>query len=208
MHPLISANGRAEVAEAPASTHIRQTHAVMRLNAPSVAVSPRVTGAAELVAMQAVLVALIAVLGTLGGSAVTGLLQRRHADRAADLARRDRQRQEQRTAICDLAEALVELRRRQIWRWSTRRDYGTNNDTYREAKDACFEARTTSRACLLRLRFAGVPEPIVRLAGDAFEASIVIEEASDAEELTKRAEVSRVAMDAFVAAAASHCAAA
>ncbi|MGC0210987.1 hypothetical protein [Streptomyces levis] len=157
--------------------------------------------------MQAVLVALIAVLGTLGGSVVTGLLQRRHADRAAELARRDRQQQEQRAAICGLAEALVELRRRQIWRWSTRRDYGTENDTYREAKDACFEARTTSRACLLRLRLAGVPEQVVHLAGDAFEASIVIEEAASHAELTARAEVSMAAMDAFVAAAAGHCAA-
>ncbi|MFC8142965.1 hypothetical protein ACFUKV_14640 [Streptomyces paradoxus] len=157
--------------------------------------------------MQAVLVALIAVLGTLGGSVVTGILQRRHTDRAADLARRERQRQEQRTAIIDLAEALVELRRRQIWRWSTRRDYGTGNDTYREAKDACFEARTASRACLLRLRLTGVPDLVVNLAMAAFETSIIIEEASNEAELTQRAEVSREAMDSFVAAAASHCAA-
>jgi hypothetical protein len=172
-----------------------------------VAVSPGWAVAAELAAMQAVLVALIAVLGTLGGSIVTGLLQRRHADRAAELDRRERNRQEQRTAICALAEAIVELRRRQIWRWSTRRDYGTGNDTYREAKDACFEARTSSRACLLRLRLAGVPGSVVDLAVVAFETSIIIEEASDAAELEERAEVSRTAMDSFVAAAARHCAA-
>jgi hypothetical protein len=157
--------------------------------------------------MQAVLVALIAVIGTLGGSVVTGILQRSHTSRAADLARRERQRQEQRTAICDLAEALVELRRRQIWRWSTRRDYGTGNDTYREAKDACFEARTTSRARLLRLRLTGVADSVVDLALATFEASIIIEEASNAAELEQRAEASRTAMDSFVAAAARHCAA-
>jgi hypothetical protein len=157
--------------------------------------------------MQAVLVALIAVMGTLGGSIVTGVLQRRHTDRAAALAHQERQRQEQRAAICDLAEALVELRRRQIWRWSTRRDYGTGNETYREAKDACFEARTESRACLLRVRLTGVPASVVDLAVVAFEASIIIEEASEEAELTQRAEVSRTAMDSFVAAAASHCAA-
>jgi hypothetical protein len=156
--------------------------------------------------MQAVLVALIAVVGTLGGSIVTGLLQRRHTDRAAELARQERHGQEQRTAICDLAEALVELRRRQIWRWSTRRDYGTGNDTYREAKDACFEARTLSRSRLLRLRLTGVPDVVVHAAMTAFDASIIIEEASDVEELNGRAEASRAAMDSFVAAAAHHCA--
>ncbi|WP_327358226.1 hypothetical protein [Streptomyces sp. NBC_01304] len=157
--------------------------------------------------MDAVLVALIAVLGTLGGSIVTGVLQRRHADRAAALARQEHHRQEQKEAICDLAEALVELRRRQIWRWSTRRDYGTGNDIYREAKDACFEARTLSRSRLLRLRLAGVPDAVVRLATDAFEVSIVIEEASDTGELHRRGEASRTAMESFVAAAARHCAA-
>lgn len=155
--------------------------------------------------MQAVWVALIAVMGTLAGSVATGVMQRFHAERALVRDREHQRQQRQLDVVCSFVESIAELRRRQIWRWSTRRDRGRDSDEYRESKDACFQARTVSRACLLRLQLAGLPDGLVQQGKAVFDVSITIEEADDVDELNRTAEVAREALEAFVGEAGRFC---
>ncbi|GAA4520517.1 hypothetical protein GCM10023191_097580 [Actinoallomurus oryzae] len=70
--------------------------------------------------MQGVLTGLFAVVGTLVGSVVTYLLQRRSAEHAERSAREQRLWQERLQAYSAFAEATIEFRRSQYDRWGGR----------------------------------------------------------------------------------------
>ncbi|MFF0505932.1 hypothetical protein ACFYUH_20340 [Streptomyces fimicarius] len=72
--------------------------------------------------MEVVATGLIAVLGTLLGSSLTYLFQRRTAQRAEDFARSERLRQERIDAYCSYGGALANYRRGQMDYWFAKHD--------------------------------------------------------------------------------------
>ena len=63
---------------------------------------------------------LIAVLGTLGGAVITGLLQQKNAATSADAAESEQHRQERLTAYVEFGQALSQLRSAEFTRLSSR----------------------------------------------------------------------------------------
>jgi hypothetical protein len=64
--------------------------------------------------MQAALVAVIAVLGTLGGALISGLLQHKNAIRSEDAAKSERLRQERLEACIEFGQSIGEYRVRKM----------------------------------------------------------------------------------------------
>lgn len=154
--------------------------------------------------MQAVAVAIIAVLGTLGGGLVSGLLQQRNASRSEASAQSERLRQERLDAFIAFAQSLSNLRRVAATRLITRNERGRESDEYGEAKAEVYEARVTARGALVRVQLLTESDDVIRLAKEALAAAIDIEGAVSEDELPDRTEHSREAADAFVAAASKH----
>lgn len=75
---------------------------------------------ADYLGMQGLLASVIAVVGTLLGSAVTYVFQRVNAGRVETFARDERLRQERIAAYSGFAEAITELRQGVISLWFVR----------------------------------------------------------------------------------------
>jgi signal transduction histidine kinase len=151
--------------------------------------------------MQAVFVALIAVLGTLGGALVSGVLSHRNTARSEAAARSEQLRQDRLEAYVAFALSLSALRGAQFTRWNTRSEQGRDSDEYRQAKADAYQTRIAARGALIRVELLTDHDEIVRLAREASTAATALEEADTEKELAKRAVHSRKAADAFVMAA-------
>lgn len=151
--------------------------------------------------MQAVFVALIAVLGTLGGAVVSGVLSHRNTVRSEAAARSEQLRQDRLEAYVAFAQSLSGVRGAQFTRWNSRIEQGRDSDEYRQAKADAYQSRIAARGALIRVELLTDHDEIVRLAREASDAAIALEKADTEAELVKRAERSRKATDAFVIAA-------
>lgn len=147
--------------------------------------------------MQSLLVALIAVAGTLGGSLVTGLLQHRQAAKLELAARTERVRRERLAAYSTFVGAIVEFRRWQIRRGWIKRDHEPTEVRYIDTKDACDQARTAARSALLGLQLLPADESALNAARASLAAAIRIEDAADTVQLNQLSEVAREAVEAF-----------
>jgi hypothetical protein len=148
--------------------------------------------------MQAVVVAVIAVLGTLGGAIVNGLLQQRQAARTEAHASAERLRQDRLTAYLAFAQALSEFRGAQLERWYAARDHTTDSDEYRRAREGTHRTGATARSALARVQLAIDDEELVGLAREAYSLAFTIEKADDEDELNERAQHARERAEAFI----------
>ena len=148
--------------------------------------------------MQAVLVAVIAVLGTLGGAIVNGLLQMRHAARAEEHASTERLRQDRLSAYLVFAQSLSEFRGAQLERWYARRDYTEDSDQYRQAREETHRTGAVARSSLYRVQLLIDEDELIGLAREVYLLAMSIEKADSEDELNKRAEYSRGKSEAFI----------
>jgi hypothetical protein len=147
--------------------------------------------------MEAGFAAIVAVSGTLLGSALTYLLQRRTAEHASSLAAGERGRQERLDAYAAFAGAAVRYRAAALDRWH-RRDEDPSSDRYLAAKAAFYQSRADLIDVQLRMQLVTVD---VRLHGRAAEVVALcdeIKEAMPAPDREVRAERARAALRQFV----------
>jgi hypothetical protein len=152
--------------------------------------------------MQAVLVALIAVVGTLGGAGMTGLLQQKNAARLADAAQSERRRHERLTAYLEFGQAIAHLRTAEITRWTSRAESGRESSEYGAAKAEEYLSRSAARNVLIRIQLLIDSEDLLRTAQQVLDVTIAVEQAHSENDLADRAARSRDVTDAFFRSAA------
>lgn len=154
--------------------------------------------------MQTVFIALIAILGTLGGAVITGVLQHKNAARSEDAARSEQRRQERLTAYLEFGQALAQLRGAEMTRWITRAEVGREDPKYGEAKAEEYRARALARSALMRVQLLTDSDDVIQKAHEALADAIRIFESESEDDLAKRAENSRASVDAFIRSAATN----
>lgn len=149
-------------------------------------------------AMDSVLVSLIAVAGTLLGSATTYLFQRRTAARTEAIARQERLRQDRLVACGDFAAAVTEVKRAVITAWF-RRD--VEDDAWQAAMTDADRMGAIVEGTQIRMLLL-IDDDSVRRAADELSSYIsVLRTAEDKTGLeTREAEFAR-RMLAFITAA-------
>lgn len=151
--------------------------------------------------MQAALVAVIAVLGTLGGTLISGLLQHKNAIRAENAVKSERLRQERLEAYIKFGQSIGEYRGAQNARGNVIERFGGDTEEAKEAAMEVRRARIAARSALLRVQLLIEDAELLRLAREAMGVTIGMDESEDRDDRRKRAERSRGAVDAFITAA-------
>lgn len=152
--------------------------------------------------MDALLASLIAVVGTLLGSATTYLFQRQGAERAQEFARDERLRLERMATYSAFAGALTEHRRAVINLWLRRRE-DPDGSEYRAARlDADQQGADLDHA-RFRVQLIADDPGLIALANAAHEPVNAVHRAANRAELMDCENRSREAVGAFVAAASA-----
>ncbi|MZD06581.1 hypothetical protein GTW43_15970 [Streptomyces sp. SID5785] len=155
--------------------------------------------------MEVVATSLIAVLGTLLGSLLTHLFQRRTALHTERFTRGERLRQERVEAYGTFAGALANYRRGQMDYWFAReRGRLAEGETLHEVRREAQRLRATALEAMFRAEML-TPSPALDAAGrDALRAVDRISSASDQDELQPAREDSRTAIYHLAAASRRH----
>ncbi|WP_199185670.1 hypothetical protein [Streptomyces carminius] len=118
--------------------------------------------------MEAV-AALIAVLGTLLGSGITYVFQRRTTAYGEELARRERLRQERIDAYCMYAGALHNYRRMLVHRWFAEHERPGEEDMPALLRDV-YRLRSEAHEALFRMRLLTRDPALEEVARSALES--------------------------------------
>jgi hypothetical protein len=152
--------------------------------------------------MSGALTSLIAVTGTLLGSVVTYVFQRRTAGRAERFTRDERLRQERLSAYSAFAEAVMEYRHEQLMQWlrrhgeliesSPRADHGEQG----RSRAAAWQAR-------YRVQLLADEPKLIELADEAIDAVADIHRSKDSAELEQHGKRTRQRVEDFIRAASA-----
>ncbi|MFD4556648.1 hypothetical protein ACFWP5_20440 [Streptomyces sp. NPDC058469] len=140
---------------------------------------------------------LVAVAGTLLGSGVTFLFQRRTADRAEAFLWRRLTREERLTAYSSFAEAVLAYRRAQHDPFHRRLE-AQDSPALVAAKSEAYHCRLAAQQALLRVEFVTDDPGLVQLAEGALEATRLVAESTDKPSLDNNVERARQALGDFV----------
>jgi hypothetical protein len=151
--------------------------------------------------MQGVLTGLFAVVGTLVGSVVTYLLQRRNAEHAERSAREQRLWQERLQAYSAFAEAAIEFRRSQYDRWH-RHDEDPSSSAYVEARTESYRLKAVARQAMFRVKLLS-GDVLIAQADEIMKITEDLHHASDSRELTARGDQAQQIVDMFISAASA-----
>lgn len=151
--------------------------------------------------VQALLVSLIAVAGTLLGSTTTYLFQRLSAGRTERFARDERLRQERMATYSAFAGALTAHRRAVVNLWFCRHDDPASSK-YRTAQAECDQLGADLDHARFRVQLIVGDPGLMALASAAHKPVNEIHRAADKAELMICENRSRAAVGTFVAAAA------
>lgn len=117
--------------------------------------------------MSAIVTSIIAVTGTLLGSLMTFLLQRRSIDRSERFARAERLRGEQIKIYSDFARTILDFRSAQRRAWGEQAKGDKNSEAYRTAVDEVLRARAAGWTALYQVELITEDGEIRRLANHA-----------------------------------------
>ncbi|EST17888.1 hypothetical protein [Streptomyces niveus] len=147
------------------------------------------------------LTALVAVLGTLLGSFVTGALQVRQTRVAQDGTRAEQVRRDRLQAVTDLA-AVVSDHRRAMWTRESARLGAAPAERVQQLRDASHDTRAAITRPYVTLQVL-IPHPdVVAAAHEAVSRAYALREAADPATLDAAREAAKEAHDAFVTASA------
>jgi hypothetical protein len=152
--------------------------------------------------VQTLVASLIAVAGTLLGSATSFLFQRRSADRAEEFARAERLRLERLGAYSAYAGAITELKRGIVGLWFRRQD-DPDGAEYLRARAECDQLGAVAEQAQFRMRLISEDRDLAALADAAFETIGSINRAADKDQLAERETHCLEALNAFIAGAAA-----
>ncbi|MFF4017910.1 hypothetical protein [Streptomyces sp. NPDC001843] len=141
--------------------------------------------------------------GTLLGSFVTFLFQRRTADRAEAFTWRRLTREERLTAYSGFAEAVVAYRRAQYDPFHRRLE-DQNSPELVSAKTESYHRRMIAQQALFRVQLVTDDPGLVPLAEGALEATRLMAEATDGPSLENSVERAKHALSDFLLAAGEH----
>ncbi|MFD6172268.1 hypothetical protein [Streptomyces coeruleorubidus] len=145
----------------------------------------------------------MAVAGTLLGSFLTFLFQRRTADRAEAFTWRRLAREERLTAYSSFAEAVVAYRRAQYDPFHRRMD-DRDSPALVDAKTESYHRRMIAQQALFRVQLVTNDPGLVQLAEGALEATRLMAEAPDSPSLEDSVERAKQALNDFVLRAGDH----
>ncbi|MFI1333314.1 hypothetical protein ACH4U7_25070 [Streptomyces sp. NPDC020845] len=153
--------------------------------------------------MEAVLASFIAVLGTVLGSGVTYVFQRRTTERGEHFARAEKLRQERIDAYCAYAGALLNYRRVLIHRWFVTHENRPDEDTP-ELREHVYEMRYAAQEAMFRAQMVSDDPALVELAERLMSYVTELHKAEDPAQLDDIRERTRQGVRDFIAAATPH----
>ncbi|WP_030935430.1 hypothetical protein [Streptomyces sp. NRRL S-646] len=153
--------------------------------------------------MEVVATSVIAVFGTLLGSALTYVFQRRTADRAQQFTRNERLRQERIEAYCAFAGALANYRRGQMDLWFARRDRLPESEL-RDLRREEQALRAAALEAMFRVELLTEEPGPVEAGRQALESIDRINRAGTRAELDQERTTSRTLLYAFVTSSKPH----
>lgn len=146
--------------------------------------------------------ALIAVLGTLLGSTVAYLFQRRSAERTESFTHRQQLRAERMAAYSDFAGAVTEYRRSQYDCWH-RKNEDPDSTATSEARLESYRLKGVAQRELFRVRLIASSTTVVEAARNAFEAASRLHNASDKTELRGNGNAAKEILERFISLASN-----
>ncbi|MET8680070.1 hypothetical protein ABZW18_21425 [Streptomyces sp. NPDC004647] len=155
--------------------------------------------------MEAVATSVIAVLGTLLGSGVTHVFQRRTAQRIEQFTRDERLRQERLDAFSSYAGALLNYRRSLIDRWCNECD--PEVDSWEDGsvlRARSYELHSQAQEALFRVQMLTDDRELVEKAELALKRVTRVADATDRTDLRARRDDTRSLIRDFVTAAKGH----
>jgi len=147
--------------------------------------------------MDGAVSALIAVLGTLLGSAAAYLFQRKAAERTESFTHRQQLRADRMAVYSDFAGAVTEYRRSQYDRWH-RKDENPDGAAASEARLESFRLKGVAQHELFRVRLIASSSAVVEAARNAFEAASRLHKASDKTELSRNGNEAKATLERFI----------
>ncbi|MCH0540405.1 hypothetical protein I3F58_12655 [Streptomyces sp. MUM 203J] len=153
--------------------------------------------------MDAILTSVIAVLGTLLGSALTHVFQQRTALRAEQSSREAHLRQERLDVYGTYAAQLVEFRQAMVHHWICVHE-GRDADDEVSLRRRSYELRAGAQQALFQLQLITDAPEVNTAAAEAFRAIGKLNRATDRADLDTRRESARDLIDTFVVTARRH----
>ncbi|TXK35616.1 hypothetical protein [Nonomuraea sp. C10] len=147
--------------------------------------------------MSAIVTSIIAVTGTLLGSLMTYLLQRRSIERSERFARTERLRGEQIKIYSDFARMVLDFRRAQRRAWAERAK-DKNSEAFRTAEDEVLRARAAGWTALYQVELITEDVEIRRLANRAMELAGSMNKAESTDAVKALTPEVRAAVENFV----------
>lgn len=148
--------------------------------------------------MQGAVTAVIAVAGTLLGSAVTYLFQRRNAQRAETFSFQQQLRSERVIVYSDFAKAVTESRRGRD-NWWFRRSEDPGSQAAHDAQMKAYDLGVGAQHALFRVQLVADSHQLIEAARQAHQLTIELHKASTATELGARADAAKEALEEFIA---------
>jgi hypothetical protein len=158
---------------------------------------------ADCCVVDASIASVIAICGTLLGSAITYLFQRLGAGRSERFASSERLRHERLAAYSAFAGAVTELRRGVISLWFRLQDDPRGGDAVTSALVEADRLGAVADHARFRVQLVAEDPVLVTLADAAFEPVAAIRRAADRKELVEHERQSHEAVAAFIAAASA-----
>ncbi|WP_407550399.1 hypothetical protein QOM21_14850 [Streptomyces sp. Pv4-95] len=152
--------------------------------------------------MEAVVASIVAVVGTLLGSGVTHVFQRRATDRSERFAREERLRQERIDAYCAYAGALLDYRRVLVYRWFVLHEEGREEEDTPALREELYKNRYAAQEAMFRAQMVTGDPRILSLSEEVMAQVTELHRADDLEKLTALRAVTRQGIRDFVAATA------
>jgi hypothetical protein len=145
--------------------------------------------------MGSITASIIAVVGTLMGSCITHVFQRRSAARTDSANHQEQRRQEQLSACSAFMGALMEYRRCLYFRWRLKEDRAPEEQQAQERADS-YRLHSAAEQALVRMHLVTKDAELVSLAEQALNAPDLLRHAVDITDLvTRRDEVERIHND-------------
>ncbi|MFD6293163.1 hypothetical protein [Streptomyces sp. NPDC060205] len=153
--------------------------------------------------MGGALTSLVAVAGTLLGSFITFLFQRRTADRTEAFTWRRLTREERLTAYAGFAEAVVAYRRSQYDPFHRRMEGGAS-PALADAQTEAYRCRMVAQQALFRVQLVTDDSRLVQLAEEALEATRLMADVTDRPSLDSCVVQAKQALSDFVVSAGQY----
>ncbi|MFD7952543.1 hypothetical protein ACFV4X_03515 [Streptomyces ardesiacus] len=152
--------------------------------------------------MDIAISALIAIAGTLLGSAVTHAFQRKASAQDHLFAAQQQIRSDRMTVYSDFAGALTEFRRGQQDRWH-RWNEDPDGSAFIEARTEAYRLRGIALHALFRVQLIASARTLIDTAQDAYALTSTLHKASDKTELSTVGTQAREVLEQFIKLASS-----